>query len=82
MSNEITNIDKQIEIMEKKKSALKSHVDKNRTRKERTRRLIQVGALAEKYFELQSNDMLEVEDIFSQFSTYVKAKKLDKHKKE
>lgn len=82
MANKIDKIDKQIEKLETEKKILKRNMNNQLSRKERTRRLIQIGALSEKYFDLKKNDLDEIELIFSQFSNYVKNKKLDKHKKE
>lgn len=79
MSNPINKLDQQIEHLERKKKIYEHSLSKE-SRKERTRRLIQVGALAEKYFDLEGNDLNEVEEIFKQFSSYIKSNKLDKHK--
>jgi len=81
MSNQISKLEQQIEHLERKKK-IYEHSLSQESRKARTRRLIQVGALAEKYFDLNNNDLYEVEEIFKQFSSYVKANKLDRHKKE
>jgi DNA gyrase/topoisomerase IV subunit A len=80
MDNQINKLDQQIENLERKKK-IYEHSLSNESRKARTRRLIQIGALAEKYYDLDGNDLHEVEEIFKQFSSYVKANKLDKHKK-
>jgi hypothetical protein len=79
MDNQINKLDQQIEHLERKKK-IYEHSLSNESRKARTRRLIQIGALAEKYYELDNNDLHEVEEILKQFSSYVKANKLDKHK--
>ncbi|AIF68413.1 hypothetical protein GZ22_18475 (plasmid) [Terribacillus saccharophilus] len=81
MDNQINKLNQQIEHLERKKKVYE-HSLSQESRKERTRRLIQIGALSEKYFELNQNDLQEVEEIFKQFSAYVKSNKLDKHKKE
>lgn len=81
MSDKIARIDKKIKRLEIEKKALKKHTENYQKRKERTRRLIQIGALTEKYFSLEANSIEDVEEILTQFSAYVKAKKLDKHKK-
>lgn len=80
MNNQINKLDEQIKKLEREKKIYEHSLSKIH-RKVRTRRLIQVGALSEKYFDLYNNDLHEIEEIFSQFSSYVKAKKLDKHKK-
>ncbi|GAF66478.1 hypothetical protein BTS2_3379 [Bacillus sp. TS-2] len=81
MKSPINKIDEKIKKLEREKK-IYEHSLSNLSRKERTRRLIQIGALAETYFNLYNNDHKEVEEIFSQFANYVKANKLDKHKKE
>ncbi|MGG3641471.1 hypothetical protein ABES38_08835 [Bacillus gobiensis] len=80
MSNQINKLDEQIKKLEREKKIYEHSLSKE-NRKKRTRRLIQIGALSEKYFDLYNNDLHDIEEIFSQFSSYVKAKKLDKHKK-
>lgn len=81
VTNKIDKIDKQIEKLETEKKILKRNINNHLSRKERTRRLIQIGALAEKYFDISHNNLDEVEEIFLQFSSYIKHKKLNKHKK-
>lgn len=54
---------------------------RSQERKIRTRRLIQKGALLEKYFEIDNLSVGETEEFLQQFSNYVKAHKLDKYKK-
>jgi hypothetical protein len=78
--NHINKLDEQIKRLEREKKIYEHSLSKIE-RKKRTRRLIQVGALSEKYFDLYNNDLHEIEEIFSQFSTYIKSNKLDKHKK-
>jgi len=78
MTNQITKINEQIKKLEREKKIYELSLSKE-SRKKRTRRLIQIGALSEKYFDLYENDLHDVEEIFSQFSSYVKSKKLDKH---
>lgn len=80
MTNQINKLDEKIRMLEREKK-IYEHSLSQVNRKKRTRRLIQIGALSEKYFDLYSNDLHEVEEIFSQFSSYIKEKKLDKHRK-
>ncbi|MGG4506350.1 hypothetical protein ABEW77_10910 [Heyndrickxia sporothermodurans] len=80
MSNQISKLDEQIKKLEREKKIFEHSLSKI-DRKKRTRRLIQIGALSEKYFDLYHNDLHEVEEVFSQFANYVKANKLEKHKK-
>lgn len=80
MSNQISKLDEQIKKLEREKKIFEHSISKI-DRKKRTRRLIQIGAISEKYFDLYNNDLHEVEEVFSQFANYVKANKLEKHKK-
>lgn len=81
MDNQLSKIDAQIKKLEREKKIFEHSLSKE-NRKKRTRRLIQIGAISEKYFDLYENDLHDIEEIFSQFSLYVKSNKLDKHKKE
>ena len=81
MDNQISKIDAQIKKLEREKKIFEHSLSKE-NRKKRTRRLIQIGAISEKYFDLYENDLQDIDEIFSQFSLYVKSNKLDKHKKE
>ncbi|WP_368298893.1 hypothetical protein [Cytobacillus firmus] len=80
MSNQISRLDEKIKKLEREKKIFEHSLSKI-DRKKRTRRLIQIGALSEKYFDLYHNDLHEIEEVFSQFANYVKANKLEKHKK-
>jgi len=80
MDNQLSKIEEKIKKLERDKKIYELSLNKN-NRKQRTRRLIQIGALSEKYFDLYENDLLEIEEIFSQFSLYVKSNKLEKYKK-
>lgn len=80
MDNKIDILNQRIQKLEREKKIFEHSLSKE-NRKKRTRRLIQIGALSEKYFDLSSNDLHEIEEIFSQFSSYVKGNKLDKHRK-
>ncbi|WP_139343269.1 hypothetical protein [Virgibacillus siamensis] len=55
--------------------------DKYKERKIRTRRLIQKGALLEKYFECEHLSVKDTEDLLQMFADYVNSKKLDKFNK-
>lgn len=50
-------------------------------RKSRTRRLIQKGALLEKYFEIDNLSVSETEELLSLFARSIKEKKPAKFKK-
>lgn len=80
MSNQITKIEEKIKKLEREKKIYEHSLSKV-NRKKRTRRLIQIGALSEKYFDLYNNDLHDIEEIFSQYSSFVKSNKLNKHKK-
>lgn len=69
---DIEKIEMQIVSLENKKKALSSE---NIARKERTRRLIQTGALAEKYFSIPPALSLDEREAF-----FKKAASLIKHK--
>jgi len=49
-------------------------------RKKRANRLIQKGALLEKYFECKNLDIEETEELLSTFSNYINANKPEKFK--
>lgn len=53
-----------------------------RERKKRASKLIQKGALLEKYFDCDHLDITETENLLHMFSQYVNDNKLDKHKKD
>lgn len=80
MKSKLENINDKIQNLEWQKKALENSIKKSK-RNERTRKLIQVGALAQKYFELENNDLSEIEEIFKQFSSFVKENKLERQKK-
>ncbi|GGM43539.1 hypothetical protein GCM10011351_31900 [Paraliobacillus quinghaiensis] len=48
-----------LEHLEMRKVRLKNKINQDETRKERTRRLIQVGAIFEKYFDIDSVEQAE-----------------------
>lgn len=58
-----------------------AYLQRSKERKTRTRRLIQKGALLEKYFEIDNLSVAETEDFLKRFSGYVKAHKLKKYQK-
>lgn len=55
--------------------------ENNKQRKERAHRLIQKGALLEKYFEVQNLDIDETEQLLKMFSEFVVSKKPEHLKK-
>ena len=56
-------------------------LDSQKERKERTRKLIQKGALLENYFECEHLSVKETEELLKVFSNYVNEKKQEKFKK-
>lgn len=87
MSNQLENlISKKKEIqkkIERENSILKKskYIESTKKRKERTRKLIQKGALLDKYFETENLSIDETEDFLKIFSNYIKENKPDKYKK-
>lgn len=87
MSNQLENlISKKKEIqkkIERENSILKKskYLESTKERKERTRKLIQKGALLDKYFETKNLSIDETEDFLKIFSNYIKENKPDKYKK-
>lgn len=87
MSNQLENlISKKEEIqkkIERENLILKKskYLESTKKRKERTRKLIQKGALLDKYFETENLSIDETEDFLKIFSNYIKENKPDKYKK-
>lgn len=82
--NEIDNVSEEIKALKKKRMSLINEVkykSKQTYRKERARRLIETGALAEKYFELDGLTITEREEIFKMFSDFITSNKPKKYKK-
>jgi len=69
-------------IAKKNRIELSINKENNQARKERTRRLIQKGALLEKYFELDETSVEETEELLKIFSSYINENKPKKFKKE
>lgn len=78
--NDIEKLELKIKYLTDKKKSLEKSVS-NVTRKERTRRLIQTGALCEKYFEIEHLSIEDREEVFKIFSDYIKAHIPEKFKK-
>lgn len=87
MSNQLENlISKKEEIqkkIERENLILKKskYLESTKERKARTRKLIQKGALLDKYFETENLSIGETEDFLKIFSNYIKENKPDKYKK-
>lgn len=58
------------------------YFENTKKRKERTRLLIQKGALLDKYFEIENLNAAETEQLLNIFSDYIKNKKPNKFKKD
>ena len=71
MSNQLENL-----ILKKSK-----YLESTKERKARTRKLIQKGALLDKYFDTENLSIAETEDFLKIFSNYIKENKPDKYKK-
>ncbi|MED0649897.1 hypothetical protein P9246_10850 [Aeribacillus pallidus] len=76
----ISDIQKRIDQLEERKKNI-LRLTKERERKKRANRLIQTGALAEKYFELGSLSIEEREELFKIFANYINTNKPLKFKK-
>lgn len=72
---------KRIEI-EELKIRQSQYIKNKKTRKARTRKLIQKGALLDKYFETESLSADETESLLKIFANYVNSNKPDKYKKD
>ena len=57
------------------------YFENSKSRKERTRLLIQKGAILDKYFETESLSVDDTENLLKIFSNYVNSNKPDKYKK-
>lgn len=83
-NNPIKDIEEQLKALQKKKSDLiktNKYMTQSKYRKERARRLIETGALAEKYFSLNNLSIEEREELFKMFSEFVIANTPKKFKK-
>ncbi|MEK5105003.1 hypothetical protein MKX83_23980 [Cytobacillus sp. FSL M8-0252] len=72
--NNLNDINKKINLLKTKKENLKKEIEyknKQNYRKERARRLIETGALAEKYFEISNLTIDEREKLFKMFSPFI-----------
>ena len=69
--NDIELIENKIKLLEQKKKTIDKSLH-TQDRKVRTRLLIQTGGLCEKYFDMECLTLLEREEIFKLFSSYIK----------
>lgn len=72
---------KRIEI-EELKIRQYQYIENKKARKDRTRKLIQKGALLDKYFETESLSADETESLLKIFANYINSNKPDKYKKD
>ena len=72
---------KRIEI-EELKIRQYQYIENKKARKARTRKLIQKGALLDKYFETESLSADQTESLLKIFANYVNSNKPDKYKKD
>ena len=72
---------KRIEI-EELKIRQYQYIEHKNARKARTRKLLQKGALLDKYFETESLSADETESLLKTFANYVNSNKPDKYKKD
>ena len=72
---------KRIEI-EELKIRQYQYIENKKARKARTRKLIQKGALLDKYFETESLSADGTESLLKIFANYVNSNKPDKYKKD
>lgn len=79
--NELKKINDKINKLEIQRNILNNNSSNNINRKKRTRRLIQKGALLEKYFDIDYLSVEETEELLKVFSEYIKANKPGKFKK-
>nr|WP_173026358.1 hypothetical protein [Aeromonas sp. Ne-1]AKO69672.1 hypothetical protein [Aeromonas sp. Ne-1] len=80
----IKDFEEKIKELKKKKNELVRELkgkEKSEYRKQRARRLIETGALAEKYFEIENLTISEREEVFKMFANFVKANKPNHLKK-
>lgn len=80
----LEKVNEEYELLLKRKKHLQTQMKnkiKNEERKKRARRLIETGALAEKYFEIHSLSIDEREELFKMFSSFIKANKPKKFQK-
>lgn len=68
----ILTLEEQIQKLKIQQQLLKNQSTESAERKKRTRRLIQKGALLEKYFDLSHLSVEETEEVLKIFSSYVR----------
>lgn len=77
---QIKKLDEELQLLERRIKhieQIEKNKRKNEERRKRTRRLIETGALAEKYFEIHDLTIEQREELFNMFSSFIKANKPD-----
>lgn len=75
----LSSIDKKIKQLEERKKRI-VHLTSEKERKQRTNRLIQTGALAEKYFGIEHLTIEHREELFKIFAEFISKNKPEKYK--
>lgn len=76
----ISDIEKKIKQLEERKLRIEK-LTSEKERKQRANRLIQTGALAEKYFGIEHLTIEQREELFKIFADFISENKPDKYKK-
>lgn len=76
----ISKIENDLKVLKLRKKIIQSKSVENENRKKRTRRLIQKGALLEKYFDIENLTVEQTEEFLKVFSNYVINNKPEKFK--
>ena len=79
---QILTLEEEIQKKRIQQQLLKKQSTEPTERKKRTRRLIQKGALLEKYFDLSHLSVEETEEVLKIFSSYVRGNLPQRYKKE
>ncbi|MDR6726117.1 vacuolar-type H+-ATPase subunit H [Paenibacillus amylolyticus] len=77
----ISDMDKKIEQLEERKSRI-VRLASEKERKQRANRLIQTGALAEKYFGIEHLSIKKREELFKIFSDFISKNTPDKYRRD
>jgi len=83
-NKDINEINESLKLLKEKRNTLQKearYAASQQYRKDRARRLIETGALAEKYFEISNLSLEEREELFQVFQSFILANKPLKFKK-
>ncbi|MEK6189796.1 MAG: hypothetical protein N2A99_02265 [Carnobacterium alterfunditum] len=81
--DDFRKIEDELKKLKKRKSDIlktEKYKSSQQYRKDRANRLIQTGALSEKYFKLENLDIEEREELFKMFADFINANKPKKFK--